>query len=190
MTIKETQQNPRNTGLFANLTNAEATGSGFAVDFLSNGFQIRNVGDYNTQNGDTIIYMSFAADPDTEAPTVANSFGIQAYTGTGSTQTVDGLGFSPSLTWIKGRTNTASHQIFDTIRGATFQISSDTSGAETQNTSMLTAFDSDGVTLGGQSSVNGSGVNYVAWNWKSNDNEPTIIPAAGPDSVDDEYTCC
>ena len=167
--------NPRKKYLLANATNVEAADLN-GIDFLSNGFQIKDDYKHYNSNGTTFIYMAFAADPDTEAPTVAKSFSTVTYTGTGATQSIEGLGFSPSLTWIKGRTNTASHQIFDTIRGATFQISSDTSGAETQNTSMLTSFDSDGVTLGGQSSVNGSGVNYVAWNWKADDNEPTIFP--------------
>jgi hypothetical protein len=32
-------------------------------------------------NGEHYIYMAFAADPDTEAPTVAKSFSTVAYTG-------------------------------------------------------------------------------------------------------------
>ena len=38
---------------------------------------------------------------------------------------------------------------------------------------MKSTFDTDGFSLGNQSSVNGSGVNYVAWNWKANP-VPTI----------------
>ena len=101
-------------------------------------------------------------------PPAAFGYKTVLYTGTGSAQSITGVGFKPDWVWIKGRTNTASHQLFDTTRGATYQISSDTTGAQTQNTQMLTSFDTDGFSLGNQSSVNGSGVNYVAWCWKAN----------------------
>ena len=73
-------------------------------------------------------------------PVPSENFNTVLYTGTGSAQSITGVGFKPDWVWIKGRTNTASHQLFDTTRGATYQISSDTSGAQTQNTQMLTSF--------------------------------------------------
>ena len=172
---KRNTSNPRNCLLIPNATNVEdCTDAAYNVNFLSNGFELLSNGTSINDSGGTYIFMAFAADPDTEAPTVAKSFSTVAYTGDGSTRSIDGLGFEPSLTWIKGRTNTASHQIFDTIRGATKGLNSDANVAEFTNTSMLTSFDSDGFTLGGQSSVNGSGVDYVAWAWKADDNESTI----------------
>jgi hypothetical protein len=167
---KRTPTNPRNKELFANLTDAENTFT--AVNFLTNGFQIINTSNTYNANGGSFIYIAFASDA-SAAPVLADSFANKLYTGTGSATSISGLGFSPSLAWIKGRTNTASHQWFDTLRGATYQISSDSTGAQTQNTQMLTSFDTDGFSLGNQSSVNGSGVNYVAWNWKANP-VPTI----------------
>ena len=165
---KRTTSNPRNKILLANTTDAELTSTEYySIDFLSNGFQLRSALSTATNaNGGSYIYMAFAATPST--PTLADSFSINLYTGTGSATSISGLGFSPSFAWIKGRTNTASHQLFDILRGATYQISSDTTGAQTQNTQMLTSFNTDGFSLGNQSSVNGSGVNYVAWNWKAN----------------------
>ncbi len=164
---KRNTTNPRNKILHPNLNNAEATASSYQFNFYSNGFQPNGTSTDINANGGTYIYIAFAADAST-APVLADSFANRLYTGTGSARSITGLGFSPSFAWIKGRTNTASHQLFDTLRGATYQISSDTTGAQTQNTQMLTSFDTDGFSLGNQSSVNGSGVNYVAWNWKAN----------------------
>ena len=178
---KRNTSNPRNTALQANSDAADLTSSSLGVNFLTNGFEvIGNNGDFNG-NGDAYIYIAFAADG-SAAPALPDSFANKLYTGTGSTQSITGLGFSPSFAWIKGRTNTASHQLFDTLRGATYQISSDTTGAQTQNTQMLTSFDTDGFSLGNQSSVNGSGVNYVAWNWKANP-VPTINTDGGIQSI-------
>ena len=171
---KRSPSNPRNKILWANLDNAETDFVGTReVNFYSNGFQpVSGGSDDINDNGVAYIYIAFASDA-SAAPALPDSFANKLYTGTGSTQSITGLGFSPSFAWIKGRTNTASHQLFDTLRGATYQISSDSNGAQTQNTQMLTSFDTDGFSLGNQSSVNGSGVNYVAWNWKANP-VPTI----------------
>jgi hypothetical protein len=49
--------------LFPNASTAEYTGSAYGIDFLSNGFKIRNDdGQYNT-SGSTYIYMAFAEAP-------------------------------------------------------------------------------------------------------------------------------
>jgi hypothetical protein len=48
--------------LYPNLSNAEATGVA-SIDFLSNGFKIRNSGNYINQSGQTFIYLAFAEQP-------------------------------------------------------------------------------------------------------------------------------
>ena len=157
-----------------NNSDVENTGDAPNLLILSTGFEITAGGTTqgNNANGNLYTYYAFAADS-SAAPVLADSFANKLYTGTGSAKSISGLGFSPSFVWIKGRTNAASHQLFDTLRGATYQISSDNTSNQTQNTQMLTSFDTDGFSLGNQSSVNGSGVNYVAWNWKANP-VPTI----------------
>ena len=169
---KRTPTNPRNLELFANLNDADNTFT--AVDFLSNGFQIINTSNTYNANGDTFIYMAFAADPDTEAPTLASSFNIETYTGTSATQSISGLGFSPNLIWLKERSGTDRHVLIDTIRGANSQLSSNDSNAETTYSSNLESFDTNGFTLGSATETNGSGETYVGWTWKADDNEPTI----------------
>jgi hypothetical protein len=178
---KRTPTNPRNKELYANLTDADNTFT--AVDFLSNGFQIINTSNTYNASGDTFIYMAFATDPDTEAPTLASSFDIETYTGTSATQSISGLGFSPNLIWLKERSGTDRHVLIDTIRGANSQLSSNDSNAETTYSSNLESFDTNGFTLGSATETNGSGETYVGWTWKADDNEPTINDNGSTDSI-------
>jgi hypothetical protein len=165
--------------LYANLTNAESS-YGY-IKFLSNGFQNTRTNAGVNANGGTYIYMAFAADPDTEAPTVAKSFSTVAYSGdSSSTRSIDGLGFSPSLVWIKNRTVAGWHHLSDVVRGGNNTIFSNATNAETSNIAggYLSAFEDDGFELNfgtNGSDVNKTGEDYVAWAWKADDNEPTIF---------------
>jgi hypothetical protein len=100
-----------------------------------------------------------------------------AYTGTGASNSISSLGFSPDLVWIKNRGGATSHAIYDTTRLATKQLSSDTTGDEATSSTGLTAFGSNGFTLGTSTLVNTSGTQYVAWAWDE-------APIAGMDIVD------
>ena len=99
-----------------------------------------------------------------------------AYTGTGASNSISSLGFSPDLVWIKNRGTTTSHAIYDTTRGAQKQLSSDTTGAEVTSSTGLTAFGSNGFTVGTSTLVNTSGTQYAAWSWDES-------PVAGMDIV-------
>ena len=88
------------------------------------------------------------------------------YTGTGSTQTIN-VGFQPDLVWIKQRNGTAYHALFDSVRGATKVIQSNTTTAEQTFSTALTAFTSNGFTTGSSTDTNQSGQSYVAWCWKA-----------------------
>jgi len=180
---KRSTTNPRDKGLRPNTNDTESTVSNnLVVDFLSNGFQLKQTSGSNDNNGN-FIYMAFAADPDTEAPTVAKSFSTITYTGTGSTQSVEGLGFQPNLVWIKVRSAAGyAHVLFDSIRGATKRIYPSETAAENSN-GQLSSFDSDGFTFSGGGSSNVSGQDMVAWSWKADDNEPTINTEGSIDSL-------
>ena len=95
-------------------------------------------------------------------------FNTKLYTGNGSSGNAQtGIGFQPDWVWIKDRGQVAGHQIFDSVRGATKRIQSDSTGVEVTNDG-VSSFDSDGFTLGANSSCNENSQNFVAWNWKAN----------------------
>ena len=90
---------------------------------------------------------------------------VKLYTGTGSNQTITGLGFSPDLVWGKNRTDAASHQLYDTVRGAGKVIYSNSAAAEEQPTDTLSAFTSTGFTLDAAAALNASTKSFAAWCW-------------------------
>jgi hypothetical protein len=90
---------------------------------------------------------------------------VALYTGNGSTQTISGLNFSPDFVWIKQRSGATSHTLHDTIRGTQLEIYSDSTSQEYSQPNGLTAFNSNGFTLGSQNYYNGNGLTFAAWAW-------------------------
>ena len=96
-------------------------------------------------------------------------FSTKLYDGDGNTgRNLTGVGFEPSWVWIKERSSSSDHMLFDQPRGVEKYISSNLANAEQTSNQMLTAFDSDGFTIGPSNDLNDPGQNYVAWNWKAN----------------------
>ena len=94
-------------------------------------------------------------------------FEAKTYTGTGSTQSITGLSFSPDFVWTKTRSTTFAHGLWDSVRGATKKLSSNSTDAEVTE-SGLTAFNSDGFTLGSDAGANQNTGSYISWNWDAN----------------------
>ena len=61
--IKRNTSNPANTRIDPDTNAAEATNSAYAVDFLSNGFKLRNTGGNFNSDGSTYYYAAFAEHP-------------------------------------------------------------------------------------------------------------------------------
>ena len=102
-------------------------------------------------------------------------FNTKLYDGNSSTQAITGVGFQPDFVWIKNRTDTNNHRLYDAPRGVENSLISDDSSAQSSSTG-LTAFDADGFTLGSTGSQNGTGHDYVSWNWKGG---TTAVPSGG-----------
>jgi hypothetical protein len=94
-------------------------------------------------------------------------FNTVLYTGTGSSRNQTGVGFDPDWVWIKSRSDAYNNNVWDRVRGAGERLQSNSTDAE-QVTSGVTAFDSDGFSLGSDAGGVGSGVTFVGWNWKAN----------------------
>lgn len=94
-------------------------------------------------------------------------FDVKLHTGTGVAQNITGVAFKPDLDWTKQRNSTGWHQLSDSVRGANRQLFSNDTYQEQTFTDRVTAFNSDGISVGTDSSVNGSGSSYVDWLWKA-----------------------
>ena len=94
-------------------------------------------------------------------------FNTVTYTGNGSAGNgITGVGFQPDWVWIKRR-ETMDHVLYDVVRGVTKNLHSNTGDAEDTQTDGLTAFGTDGFTVGADSKSNANAGTYVAWNWKT-----------------------
>jgi len=95
-------------------------------------------------------------------------FNTKLYTGNGGTQSITGVGFQPDWVWIKSRTTGGYHNVFDAVRGVTKRIFTNDTQAENTSAATLTAFGSDGFSVGSNGDVNGNSQSQVAWNWLAN----------------------
>ena len=105
------------------------------------------------------------------------------YSGTGAdTNAITGVGFQPDFVWIKEKSSTSNHALYDVLRGTTKKLESDGSGPEQTEATTFASFDSDGFTVNNNAQVNESGQTYVSWNWKmgttSGLSGGTITPSA------------
>ena len=110
-------------------------------------------------------------------------FETKLYTGNGGTQSITGLDFAPNWVWIKKR-ELKNHQLYDSVRGATEALESDSTSAETTRTTELTSFNSDGFSLGSGAKTNESSGTYVSWNWKAGTSFTNDASATGIGSID------
>ena len=116
------------------------------------------------------------------------------WSGSGSGQAITNGGNSdlqPDFVWIKKRAggSARAHGLYDSSRGVTKLLHSNTNGAESTQTAGLTAFGSDGFTVGSDDGVDGSGGTYVAWQWKANGGTTTTNDASATSigSIDSVY---
>jgi hypothetical protein len=96
-----------------------------------------------------------------------NLFAATSYVGNGSTQSiVTGQNQSAGvLDWIKETNSTAAHNLFDTSRGALNTLQSNSANAENNLTGSLTAFNSNGFSVGNNGTINQLSDTYVAFSW-------------------------
>jgi hypothetical protein len=105
-----------------------------------------------------------------EATYVEDVFSTYLYAGNSSTQTItngidlDGEG---GMVWIKSRNGSNQYPwVFDTERGVTKLLNTSTDWTEGTTADSLTAFNSDGFTVGLYNDVNNSGENIVSWTFR------------------------
>jgi len=100
-------------------------------------------------------------------------FQTALWTGTGASLEITNNGNSdlqPDFFWGKSRSNGSGHTLIDSSRGLTKYLVSNDIAGEATNSTTITSFNTDGFTLGTDSSttINFSGRTYVGWQWKAN----------------------
>ena len=111
-------------------------------------------------------------------------FHTQLYTGDGNTNRditndANAGDFQPDWLWIKNRTDgSTQHHWFNSTVGMPNHLNSDLADVEQTATNKATALNSDGFRIQDHVQVNGSGKNYVAWQWKANGGTTTTNDAS------------
>jgi hypothetical protein len=92
------------------------------------------------------------------------------YTGNGTALTVTngvaGQAFQPDFVWVKSKTQATSNYVYDVIRGAGNRLATNVTLAEAA-ISGVTAFNSNGFSVGTETGNNNIGDSYVGWQWKA-----------------------
>jgi hypothetical protein len=105
----------------------------------------------------------------TSATQAGKFFNPVLYTGNNTTQSITGVGFQPDLVWVKSRSSTTNHVLIDVLRGVSRWLGSNDTAAEFNSPGdFVTAFNSDGFSVGPLGGVNSGSTTYVGWNWKAN----------------------
>jgi hypothetical protein len=100
---------------------------------------------------------------------IEDVFSTYLYNGNGSTQTItNGIDLSGKggLVWIKDRSISSDHALYDTTRGATFQTSSNLANAQSTQATGLTSFTSSGFTVGALATVNTTSDLFASWTFR------------------------
>ena len=118
---------------------------------------------YTAPSGYKALCVQNLSTPTIVLPSAA--FDAKLYTGTGSSQSITGLGFNPDLVWIKSRSAATDNTLYDSVRGVQARLESNTTDAEVTADNGLTAFDATGFTVNTLAQVNTSAATYVGWCW-------------------------
>jgi hypothetical protein len=100
---------------------------------------------------------------------IEDVFSTYLYTGNGSTQTItNGIDLSTKggLVWMKSRSAATDHALYDTVRGATKDLVSNSQAAETTQSTGLTSFASTGFSIGALAKINTNAATYVSWTFR------------------------
>jgi hypothetical protein len=86
-----------------------------------------------------------------------------------SVDSLDSLSFpntANGLVWLKSRSAATDHALYDTARGATFDIASNTTAAQTTQSTGLTGFLANGFSIGSLAKVNTNAATYASWTFR------------------------
>ena len=133
--------------------------------------------DVGTESGDGGALFKYAPPTGFKALTTSNmpdvtitqsgdNFNTVLFTGNATARSITGVGFQADWLWFKNRPAAQHHNVFDSVRGADKLLYPNLTNDEA-TTTHVTSFDSDGFTIGTNTSVNGNGNGIVTWCWKA-----------------------
>ena len=116
---------------------------------------------------------------------IEDVFSTYLYTGNGTTQTITNsidLAGKGGMVWMKDRSRTTNHTLYDTVRGVNKVLYSDVTSAQDTTTASLTAFNSDGFSVsatGGYTNINGD--LFASWTFRKQPKFFDVVTWTGTD---------
>ena len=83
-----------------------------------------------------------------------------------STNTGEVANANGGLVWMKNRSGSTDHALYDTARGATFDLASNLTSAQTTQSTGLTGFLDNGFSIGSLAKINVNNGAYVSWTFR------------------------
>ena len=79
--------------------------------------------------------------------------------------------FKPDMVWVKNRSSTRKHNLYDSVRGvavgASYRLVPDDTAAQDNPMYGVTSMNSNGFTIGEEGDVNANGLTFVGWQWQA-----------------------
>jgi hypothetical protein len=155
---------------FANTQDAGGGGAAYNYNFGQRPFA------YTAPSGFKALCTQNLPTPTIGATTATQAgqyFAPIIYTGDNSNNRFISASMTPDLTWIKSRSTTDTHVLFDSLRGLGNYLSSTSTGPESgvgalgwTNTGPTT--NGFKVDFGTNGTINATSIPYIAWNWRGN----------------------
>ena len=150
-----------------------------------------NAGDFrfNTDDNKLEYYDGsswFQISDENLPPIPSENFNTVLWSGNDASQAITGVGFQPDFVWIKRRSSSEPHALYDSVRGINEQLESNSSAQQATNTAPyegFTSFDSDGFTVGNNGATNRVPNTYVGWSFKGG-GAPTATNSASTGAMD------
>ena len=148
-------------GLHAGTTNS------LDVNFGQKPFKFPPPDGFQPLNGTTILPETVIIRPD-------QYFGTTIYSGSTGAGTIkdENIEFTPDFVWVKDRTGTEPHALYDTVRGSAgngnfYRLSTTSQNGNNSPTNELTSMIRGGFTANNNGHIFYNSKNYVSWMWKS-----------------------
>lgn len=127
------------------------------LNFGQQGFQ------YQPSGFEDLLNSSNIAEPTIKD--ASKFFNTVTYTGNATSRNIVS-GFDTGFVWIKRLSGTESHVLANSTVGANNFMMSNSSAIQNTASNCVTAFNSDGVTVGTQGIVNDNNESLASWHWK------------------------
>lgn len=151
-------------GSFAVYNSAVSTMAVFGIDGDGTNTLSRIVSDLNANN--------------------RTGYAVLSCTGSGTTVANSAPESNGGMVWMKGRTGTAAdHSLYDTSRGATFDLASNLSIAQQTLPTGLLSFNAGGFSIGSLAKINTAATNYISWSFIKKEKFFDVVTYTGTGTV-------